>query len=149
MRRSTDRLVVVCVVVSVLCAIVTVLVVAPTVLDTSKRTDDTAKLAADTARVTADNARLSRENAARTRDVARLARAIQRQRVDSILRNCKAQNGRHANTIRALDVLISRLPPGPERVRAKANRKGTVFLLNQIVPYQNCRKLVAKTAPTP
>lgn len=135
MRRRTDRLTAACAVVCIACVTVLGFVIAPATLDTSK--------------VAADNARLGRENAKRIRDVAELARAIQDQRVDSILRNCRSLNGRHRNTLRALDVLISRLPPGAERARAKANRMGTVFLLNQIVPYQNCRKLVAKTAPTP
>jgi hypothetical protein len=134
-RRKPDPFVVLCAVLCILCTVVTVLFVAPTVLDTSNRTDETA--------------RLSQENAARTREVAALARAIQDQRKDAIRSNCQAQNRRHRDTIRALDVLIARLPSGPRRARAKANRRGTVFLLNAIVPHQDCSALVAKAAPTP
>lgn len=142
MRRSTDRLVALCAVLCVLCAIVTVLFVAPTVLDTSNRTDDAAASAA-----------AAKSAAASARHVAEIAKAvadaIQRQRVDSIRTGCKAQNHRHDATIRALDVLIARLPTGPRRNRAKANRKGTLFLLNAIVPHQDCKALVQRAAPSP
>jgi hypothetical protein len=149
MRRRTDRLALACALICIICVAVLGFVVAPATLDNSVKTDETARLAKTTAGVAAETARLSRENAARTREVARLARAIQDQRKEAIGSACRAQNHRHDNVIRALDVLIARLPPGARRDRAKTNRKGTVFLLNAIVPHQNCAALVAKSAPTP
>lgn len=99
--------------------------------DRSVESVQTARLAADLAKVAAD-----------------LARQIQAQRIESIRRNCREQNKRHDRTIAALDLLISKAPPG-RRARAKQGRKSTVFLLNAIVPHQNCRALVARSTSTP
>jgi hypothetical protein len=140
--RSSDRWFDPRTILCVLCTVVTVLVVAPTVLDTSSRTNDAAD-SASAAKSAADSAR-------RVADLAKsIADAIQAQRVDSIRSACKAQNRRHDQTIRALDHLIAQIPPGPRRVRAKANRAGTVFLLEAIVPHQDCEALVRRAAPRP
>lgn len=90
------------------------------------------------------------DTAALAERTARLTRTIQAQRANSIVTNCRETNRRHDNTIRKLDDLLADIPPGPERDRAKANRAGTVLLIDALVPKMNCRERVTEAlTPAP
>lgn len=71
--------------------------------------------------------------------------SIQDQRADAVRASCQSSNSRNADTKAELDDLIAKLPPGPRRERAKANKAGTVLLIDALSPKRNCEKLVKET----
>lgn len=77
------------------------------------------------------------------------ARDVQSQRVVAIRANCQEQNQRHDDTIRTLDHLIARIPPGAGRDRALANRRGTVLLIDALAPKRDCGRAVMEATRTP
>lgn len=72
---------------------------------------------------------------------------IQVEREANVRALCRAQNRRHDNAIAKLDVLIARAP-ADERGRAKARRAATVTLLEALVPYEDCERLVRARVDT-
>lgn len=97
----------------------------------------------DVRQVQDDTARLARQT-------ARLAKSIQAQRVNSVLSNCRDQNERHDDTLDKLDGVIANMPPGPEKVRAEANKPATVLLIDALVPRRNCHRVLRKAlTPAP
>jgi hypothetical protein len=73
---------------------------------------------------------------------------IQRERAEAIRVNCQEQNVRHDLTIRKLDELIDRLPPGRRKRRAVSNRDGTVALIEALAPKRDCERLVRESVQT-
>ena len=67
--------------------------------------------------------------------------AIQENRVNFIRERCLNQNKRNRDTIRTLNNLLKKLPPGERRDRAKQNRPGTILLINALAPVRDCKKI--------
>lgn len=61
-------------------------------------------------------------------------------RRQAVLIGCMEANARHDATIDAVDKLIAKLPPGPQRRRAMGRRANTVFLINALAPKRDCVK---------
>ena len=64
--------------------------------------------------------------------------AVQQSRVESLVDQCRESNRRHDKTIETLDAVIAKLPRGPKRREANANRRGTVALINALAPKRHC-----------
>lgn len=68
-----------------------------------------------------------------------VAHALQDARRDTYRQQCLDINARHDATVRKLDDLIARMPPGSvERRRAEQGRAGTVLLINAFLPSRDC-----------
>jgi hypothetical protein len=68
---------------------------------------------------------------------------IQDQRYDAYVAACRERNERHRTAVRELDRLIS-VVPAARRARAKANRNGTVTLIDALTPYEADCEATAK-----
>lgn len=71
--------------------------------------------------------------------IARAA-AIERSRVDVLVRSCRQQNRNHDKTIRILDRRIAQFPPGRRRDRAERGRAFTVALIEALAPHRDCAR---------
>lgn len=69
--------------------------------------------------------------------------AVQQNRVDFIRRSCVASRRRNANTVKALELEIARLPLREAR-RARRNERYTIALIDTLAPKQDCAELAAK-----
>jgi hypothetical protein len=87
---------------------------------------------------------LSEENEQRVSD-------IQRERAGNIRRTCEADRFRHDETIRRYDLgiqdrleALGREPTREELAQMRRSREFLVFLIDAIVPKENCDDLVAR-----
>lgn len=75
--------------------------------------------------------------------VAKNTAEIQKERTDSILRNCTDSNKRHHDTLKVLKKLLDKNPqPAAQKI---AVYKSTKYIINALVPKQNCKKLIARS----
>jgi hypothetical protein len=69
---------------------------------------------------------------------------IQQSRAEVSYTTCLDQNGRHDQTVKRLDVLLSRAirarPSAKDQIRA--TRASTIFLIEALAPHQNCKQIV-------
>lgn len=75
--------------------------------------------------------------------VARNSAEIQQERKESIRRNCKDSNERHDKTLSRLKQLLSKSPQS--EAEKTATFKSTEFIINALVPKQDCEKLVERS----
>lgn len=66
----------------------------------------------------------------------KLLRDIQRSRVQALITTCEDSNARYTRAKTVLDDLIDRLPPGPQKDRARTNRAGTLQLIDALAPFE-------------
>lgn len=82
-----------------------------------------------------------------TQEIQRQTLAIQKQRRDTLFRECKDTNQRHDQAINVLKRLLvkSGVPPAKQRASAQP----VTELINALQPRQNCGNLVNRVAPKP
>jgi hypothetical protein len=69
------------------------------------------------------------------RKQAHSAAQIQEQRFNSFLQICHETNNRHDHVIATIEKVISDIPPGPKRIRAKKGAEPFTLILSAAVPY--------------
>lgn len=79
------------------------------------------------------------------KEAASAAHAIQRNRLDTISRNCTDQNLRHDAAITALYSLLQKSGVPPARQDKAA--QPIIQLIDALAPSQDCRKLVTAASP--
>lgn len=80
--------------------------------------------------------------------LANLVSDIQTSREEITRENCESQNARHDASIAALDQVIARaVQENPDqRERIERSRQSTVFLIDALVPVQDCEARVEKVS---
>lgn len=89
--------------------------------------------------------------ASTTSESRALITAIQRERSRNIRQGCEDTNARHDSTIATLDRLLAfrlRHATRADRLRLRQSRVSTVLLIDALVPFRDCRALVAQQVKT-
>lgn len=94
---------------------------------------------------------ISVKNRALVKEVAALQIRDQVQRHQAAYQNCKDQNTRHANTVKALGAIQMRdISEGlTTKARAAFGTEQTTLLINALAPKQNCKAYANRVAPLP